>query len=430
MTTATARARVAHSLAMIEHLDDRLRACTWVHTEAGEEAARIDRAPDPGPLAGWTVAVKDNMDVAGTIRSDGLGPPHRPPADRDSESVRRLRAAGAVIVAKTNLEQLSFGATTQNPTWGSCRNPWDRSRIPGGSSGGSAVAVAAGLVDAALGTDTGGSLRNPASFCGVGTLRPSHGLVPVDGVTPLSPSLDVVGPMARRVTDLRRLLAALTGLPALAAEEPRDGLTLDGLTVGVPATYFLDDLEPDVARGFEDVLLLLRGHGARLRTVTLPGVADVPDAMSALQNAEAARTLRDYWDDPRLTNGIRDRMLLGRSVTAEEERLASRVTDAWRQTVNSTFEQVTAVITPATPFTAPPVAAGDLVALSRRINRFTGCWSPAGTPALGLPVTPADNGLPVGAQLIGAVGSDWRLLAIGAAIQAVSGWHEPTPDLS
>ncbi|MDN3353643.1 amidase [Actinomadura sp. DC4] len=422
MTGASARVRVARSLAAIERLDGRLRACVLVRQEATEEAGRIDRAARPGPLAGWTIAVKDNMDVAGTVRSDGLGPPYRPPAERDSEPVRRLRAAGAVVIAKANLEELSFGATTQNPTWGPCRNPWDLTRIPGGSSGGSAVAVAAGLAHAALGTDTGGSLRNPASFCGVSTLRPTHGAVPVAGVTPLSPSLDVVGPMARSVRDLRPLFAALAALPISSSEQP-----LAGLAVGVPDAYFLDDLEPDVARGFEDLLTLLRDHGACLRSVSLPLDAGAVDAMAELQNAEAARALRDHWDDPRLSPGIRDRMRLGRAVTREREQLAAGVAEQWRRTVREAFERVMVVVTPATPFTAPPIAAGDLVTLSRRINRCTGAWSLTRAPVLGLPVTPARDGLPVGAQIVGAPASDWRLLGIGEAIQSVSGWHERVP---
>ena len=366
-----------------------------------------------GPLSGWAIAVKDNMDVAGTIRTDGLGPPHPAPAAGDGVAVARLRAAGAAIVAKTNLEQLSFGATTQNPTWGACLNPWDHQRIPGGSSGGSAVAVAARLVDAALGTDTGGSLRNPAAFCGVSALRPTHGLVPMTGITPLSPSLDVVGPMARRVADLSSLLDALAG-------GAREQVQLDGLAVGVPDAYFCDDLDADVARGFDALLGLLRAAGARLRSVSVAGVEDVPDAQSVLLNAEAAVSLRAYWDDSRLSDGIRERLELGRR--AGDLTHASRTAKAWRQTVARAFATVDMIITPATPFVAPLRADDNLVRLSRRINRTTGVWSLIGGPALVLPLS--RHGLPVGGQVVGPPGADRRLLAIGEAIQAISDWHE------
>lgn len=417
---SAAVARTRASLARIDALDGDLRACLLVRREALAEAAAVDPA---APLAGWTLAVKDNTDVAGTATTDGLAPPHPTPATADATAVRRLRAAGAVIVAKANLEQLSFGATTQNQWWGACRNPWDRDRIPGGSSGGSAVAVAAGLVDAALGTDTGGSLRNPASFCGVSALRPTHGLVPVAGVTPLSPSMDVVGPLARSVAELRPLMNALTG----GRLSPTADATLDGVVVGVPERWFLDELEPAVATAFDALLELLRAHGARLRPLTLAGVADVPEAMAALQNAEAARSLRPWWDDPRLEPGIRDRLELGRAVDDRALVRAERVADAWRRTVADAFAQVTVVATPATPFTAPAIAADDLVALSRRINRCTGVWPLAGVPALSLPLALSPQRLPIGGQLVGAHGDDDRLLAIGAAVQAVSDWHRQTP---
>jgi len=419
----SAYASTRKSLEAIDRLNGDLRACTTVREVALSEAALIDLAVRRGPIAGWTLAVKDNMDVAGTIRSDGLAPPHHPPAAHDSEPVRRLRAAGAVVVAKTNLEELSFGATTQNATWGSCRNPWDRSRVPGGSSGGSAVAVAAGMVDAALGTDTGGSLRNPASFCGLSALRPSHGLVPMEGVTALSPSLDVVGPMARSVVKLGAVLSALTD----TARSAEAAGPIRGLAVGVPATFFVDDLEPDVARGYEGLLALLTCRGAHLRKVALPDLEAVTDAVATLLNAEAARTLRGYWSDHRLSAGVQERLLLGRRTPRAMEDAARRVATTWWKTVSDAFLEVELIVTPATPFVAPLVDEGDLVAVSRRINRFTGVWSLLGVPALALPVEPATNDLPVGAQLVSAPGSDRRLLALGAAIQAVSDWHDRTP---
>jgi aspartyl-tRNA(Asn)/glutamyl-tRNA(Gln) amidotransferase subunit A len=420
----SALARARRSLARIAAADGRLHSCILVRGGATDEAAGVDLLGHGGPLAGWTVAVKDNTDVAGTVRSDGLGPPHPPPATADSTVVYRLRSAGAVVVAKTNLEQLSFGATTQNPTWGSCRNPWDLSRIPGGSSGGSAVAVAAGLVDAAIGTDTGGSLRNPAAFCGVSTLRPTHGLVPMTGVTPLSPSMDVVGPMARRVADLRRLLAVLAGIADESGSQP-----LDGLRVGVPRAFFLEGLEQDVARGFDELLALLRACGARVSPVTPAGAHSAAEAMPILQNAEAARSLRSYWNDPRLSDGIRQRLDLGRSITSSQVELASRTSGAWRQAVEDAFQEVTVIAIPATPFAAPRIVSGNLVTLSRRINRLTGCWSLAGVPVLGIPMGLSGEGLPIGAQIVGRRRSDWRLLAIGEAIQSVSDWHKLTPPM-
>lgn len=416
--------RTLRALARIDALDEPLCSCIAVRKGVLDEAAAVDRTAALAPLAGLILGVKDNFDVRGTIRSDGLGPPYPPPADADSVAVARLRAAGALVVAKTNLEQLGLGATTQNPTWGACRNPWDQERIPGGSSGGSAVAVAAGFVDAALGTDTGGSLRNPAAFCGVSALRPTHGLVPVDGVSPLSPSMDVVGPIASRVEVLRRLLYVLVRRRTNAAP-----LSLAGLAFGIPRTYFLDDLDPDTARGFEDLVALLKVAGAHIVDVSLPGVEAVPEAMSKLQNAEAAQTLHAYWDDPRLQDGIRERIELGRAVGDREREQAARTARAWRRTVATALGRVDAIVTPTTPFVAPTAREENLVQLSRRINRLTGCWSLTGGPALSIPLRPSRLGLPTGGQLVGSVGADWRLLGIGEAIQSISDWHQRTPPL-
>jgi Asp-tRNA(Asn)/Glu-tRNA(Gln) amidotransferase A subunit family amidase len=265
---ADAAAHVDEGLRAIRALDPTLRACIHVREdEASLEARDVDAGVRSGPLAGWTLAVKDNMDLAGSVRTDGLAPGHPPPAQRDATAVRRLRDAGAVVLAKTNLEALSLGATTQNPAWGACRNPWDLTRVPGGSSGGSAVAVAAGMVDAAVGTDTGGSVRNPAALCGISALRPTPGWIPTDGVTPLSPDFDVVGPMARSAGALRAMLAVLAGRPA----PHRLPAALRGLRVGVPDEFFYDDLHPEVAGGCETLLDLLAAAGAALRPVRLRG---------------------------------------------------------------------------------------------------------------------------------------------------------------
>ena len=428
--SSTALARIEQSIARITARDHALRACVRVRAEARDEAALIDQRSESAretPLAGWTVAVKDNTDVAGTVRSDGLGPPHPPPATVDATSVARLRRAGAVILAKANLEQLSFGATTQNDHWGACRNPWDLTRIPGGSSGGSAVAVAAGLVDVALGTDTGGSLRNPASFCGVSALRPTHGLVPVDGVTPLSPSMDVVGPIARTVAELRLVLGVLAG----CAPDPEPAADLTGLRVGVPSDYFFDALDGRVAAGLEELIALLRTHGAVLRPVMLSGVPGAAEAAAVQLNAEAALSLRAWWDDQRISPGIRERIELGRAATGGDRARAASVGAMWRDAVAAAFAGVDVILIPATPFPAPAIETRNLVTLSRAINRCNGVWSLIGVPSLVIPVAATAEGLPVGAQLIAPAGGDARLLAIGEAIQSHSDWHLHTaPDPS
>lgn len=409
---ALAREPVAAGrLDAIHRLDDHLRACILV---------REDATTEPGPLRGWTIAVKDNMDVAGTVRTNGLPPPHAPAAERDAEPVRRLRAAGAAIVAKTNLEELSFGATTQNAWWGRCRNPWDPSRLPGGSSGGSAVAVAAGMVDAALGTDTGGSVRNPAAFCGVSALRPSMGWIPTEGVTPLSPRFDAVGPMARRVHELRDLLAVL------ARRRPRALRRLETLRVGVPEAFFYDDLHPAVAAGCQAAIDEL---GAAVRPVALRGAAGTPDALAVLLNAEAAAIHADRIEDERVDPQVRDRLALGARATNGERAAARRDADRWERAVAAAFEAVDLLLVPTTPMPAPAIDATHMVAVSRRINHLNAAWSLARLPALALPCGSDGDGLPVSAQVVGPPGGDWTLLDVGAAIQERTDWHERRPPI-
>jgi aspartyl-tRNA(Asn)/glutamyl-tRNA(Gln) amidotransferase subunit A len=358
------------------------------------------------------------------VRTDGLAPPHPPPAERDSEAVRRLHAAGALVVAKANLEELSFGATTQNAWWGRCRNPWDPARLPGGSSGGSAVAVASGMVDAALGTDTGGSVRNPAAFCGISALRPSVGWIPTDGVTPLSPDYDVVGPMAHGASELRALLAVL------GDRRPPAPRGLDGLRVGIPEEFFYDDLDPAVATGCGAVIDVLTEVGARIRRIELRDARATPGALAVLLNAQAAETHPDLLDDERIDRQVRDRLSLGRQAGARERAAAREIAARWEREVAAAFEHVDVLLVPTTPMPAPLIDGTHMVAVSRQINRLTAPWSLARLPALALPCGSDARGLPVSAQLVGPRGADWLLLDAGAAIQARTDWHERRPPMA
>ncbi|XAY04353.1 2-amino-5-chloromuconic acid deaminase [Paraconexibacter sp. AEG42_29] len=405
---------------MIAARDVELRACTHVPADAARSAALAEGGcRRRGGLRGWTVAVKDNTDVMGTVRTDGLPPPHPAVAGHDAEAVRRLRSAGAVVVAKANLEELSFAATTQNRTFGSCRNPWDTGRIPGGSSGGSAVAVAAGYVDLALGTDTGGSIRNPAAFCGVSGLRPSRGTVPIGGVTPLAPSFDVVGPIARTAAELRVAFAVVAGTGP--PPEPVAAGLLAGLRVGVPRAFFFDDLQPAVAAGVDAVLAALRGAGAALVAVDLPGAADTGAALAVLLNGEAAQLHGAALEDPRIDEQIKERLRLGLATTTAAREGAAAIAERWRAVVDSALADVELLLVPTVPTVAPVVAGASMVEVSRRVNRNTAPWSLALLPALSLPCPVPAGALPVGVQLVGRAGADTHLLDAGAALQAITG---------
>jgi aspartyl-tRNA(Asn)/glutamyl-tRNA(Gln) amidotransferase subunit A len=362
------------------------------------------------PAGGPTLGVKDNMDVAGTVRSDGLGPPWPPPAETDAACVARMRAAGYAVVAKTNLEELSFAATTQNAYWGACRNPWDVTRLPGGSSGGSAAAVAAGLVDVALGTDTGGSIRNPASFCGVTGLRTTVGSIPFDGVTDLAPEFDAIGPLARSAAEVGRALEALTG-ERRQHPPPR---------IGVPDEFFFDDLHPDVAAGMEALIAELKPAAIRLR-----GAADAGPALQILLNSKAAELHPHWLDDERVEPRIRERLVLGAQVTTAEREEARAVAERWRAAVARAFDDVDVLVCPTTPFPAPLLDDVSAVAVSRAINRLNAPWSLAQLPAISVPLP--QNGLPVGGQLVAPPGGDWLLVALAERLQLATGWHLARP---
>src|SRR4051794_16164082 len=248
--------------------------------DAARAADRAKSKKRLGPLDGVPVAVKDNMDVAGVPTSNGFGGdgPWRVPQE-DSELVRRLRAAGAVILGKLNMEEGALGPTSNNPHFGRVENPYHLGHTPGGSSGGSGAAVAAGLCCAAMGSDTGGSVRIPAAYCGVVGLKPSYGLISTRGVVPLSYRLDHVGPLTRTVSDAALMLSALAGFDPECPDSRRgpsiDGLLpdagrLDGLKIGVLANFEDETQEPGVAAAFREAQAIFRRLGADVRQVRLP----------------------------------------------------------------------------------------------------------------------------------------------------------------
>jgi len=283
-TTAVSVAEA--SLARLREQDGRVHAFATVTADQALAAARAADAAlargDAGPLAGVPLAVKDLFAVRGVVRGNGSTVfAGDPPAAADATAVARLRAAGAVILGTTHMHELAFGPTGVNRALGTPANPWAEGRVPGGSSSGSGAAVAARLVPAALGTDTGGSIRVPASFCGISGLKPTYGRVSRAGATPLAWTLDHVGPMARSAEDVALLLQALAGHdPADATSArvpvPDYGAALDrfrrGARLGVPRHFCLEAVDAEVARAFEAALVELRAAGASVTEVELPSL--------------------------------------------------------------------------------------------------------------------------------------------------------------
>lgn len=433
-------------LARIAELDGRLGSFIMVAREhALAEAERVGharRAGAVGPLAGVPIAIKDLIDVAGIPTTAGAHRLFHTHPARDAILVGRLRAAGAVLIGKTNLHEWAYGVTNVNVHHGPARNPWDLTRIPGGSSGGSAVAVAAGLCAGAVGTDTGGSIRIPAALCGVVGLKPTRGAVPLEGVVPLSRSLDHAGPIARTVGDamlLFRVMAGAATSGAVAGPGAEVERALEGVRIGVPRSFFWDELDGEVAGACESALDTLQGLGAKLCDIELAHAAEAGKALALILSAEATA-----WHEARLRAHpeafgpeIRARLDRGLFVPAPDLAIAlrarERITRAWRDA----FEAIEVLATPTTAI--PPVsieaaqaaAVGAAPSLSGAYTRLTNPFNLTGLPAVSVPCGLTGSELPVGIQFVGPPGAETQVLQVVAdAFEHATRWHRRRPALA
>ncbi|HEY0258434.1 MAG TPA: amidase [Lacisediminihabitans sp.] len=414
------------------------------HAES-ELATGLDR----GPLHGLPVAVKDNIDVAGQHTRAGSVLLGDRPATDDATVVTRLRQRGAVIVGRTNMHELAWGGTTDNPHTGRARNPWDRERVPAGSSGGSGIAVAAGMVVAALGTDTGGSVRLPASVNGVSGLRPTIGRVSNAGVVPLAWTMDTVGPLARTAADAALVHDAIAGWdrrdrttrrepvhPAWPNLPPDGGAEmLSGLRIGIIADYALVGNQPDVASAVRAALDTLAEAGASIEEITVPGVDELVDAQLVVDAVEPSamhidllRTRpRDYGDD------VRTHLEIGLRYTGVEYVQAQRFRAWFRDGLLAAMRHLDVLVTPTLPFTALPHGAesveldGRSTSLTAANMRYTAIGSMAGFPGLSVPVGLDRDGLPVGMLITGRAFDETTVLRVGHAYQAVTEHHRLLP---
>jgi aspartyl-tRNA(Asn)/glutamyl-tRNA(Gln) amidotransferase subunit A len=404
--------------------------------EAERAAARARRNARLGPLDGIPIAIKDNIDVAGVPTSNGFGGQH-PAASADAEVVRRLRAQGAVILGKLNMQEGALGAVNDNPHHGRTSNPFRDGYTPGGSSGGSAAAVAAGLCAAALGTDTGGSVRIPAAYCGQVGLKPSYGRVSARGVVPLSWRLDHVGPLTRTVSDAALLLAGMAGYDPdwpyarnyprqQGAPCPQSTPDLRGLRLGV-LSNLRAAVEPSVEAAFQCAVAVLSALGADVCDVTLPSYDVVRGRRAVLVRVEvdaAAVHGPLYRREPeRFSAEMRGYLDWGLSASAVRLAAADRVIDVAAHELRCALATVDAVLTPTTPQAAfafvgkVPDNVGDFCVLANM----------AGCPAISLAMGANELGLPLGLQLIAAKGQDDRLLAIAWAYEGAAGMSTPPP---
>ena len=445
---------------------------TFVHLAAdaarqAADAADARRAAGRtlGPLDGIPIGLKDTLvtedmpTTAGSRILSGWTAPY------DGTMAARLRAGGAVLVGKTNLDEFAMGSSNERSAAGGCRNPWDRGRVPGGSSGGSAAAVAAGHCLGALGTDTGGSIRQPASFCGVLGLKPTYGRVSRSGVVAFASSLDQVGPLGRSAEDLALLMDAIAGFDprdSTSADRPvpphRDalGAGVEALRIGLPEEYFGPGIDPAVEAAVREAAVRLEAAGARLVPVSLPHTRYALSTYYVLCTAEASSNLARY-DGVRYGQRVEDvdlgamyartrfegfgeevkrRIILGTYVLSAGYRdayydRAQRVRTLIRRDFERAFDEVELLLSPTAPTVAFPLGAKTDDPLTMyAADVLTLAVNLAGIPGLSAPAGFSDEGLPIGVQLMAPWFEEPRLLAAAAALEESADHHRRRPPMA
>ena len=413
---------------------------------SGAEAA-IRNGKDLGPLHGMPIALKDIIYVEGTRSTAGSNFFSEESPQFDAALVSKLRDAGAIIIGKTNLHEFAFGVTTENPHFGATANPWDTSRVPGGSSGGSAAAVVAGCCVGALGSDTGGSIRIPAAVCGHVGLKPTFGRISVHGVLALAQSLDTVGPMCRYVHDVALMMNVLAGY------DPRDvhsencpvpdyteGLDqpIRGRRAGVPKQHFFDNLDPQVERTVREAIKTLEELGVDIIELDLPSAEAGHEVTLTLLTAEAGQFHQERLAAHREDYGVDVRELLedGLALSAAEYINAILVREIVRREFVEAFEKVDCILSPTAPIPAPLRSTHDLSGGSEsnrirpRLTRNTRLINLLGLPSISVPCgfvqvenSDSQEGLPVGLQITGPWWSEKTLLQIAHAYERATPWH-------
>lgn len=401
--------------------------------EAISEARRLDarrrKGEILGPLHGIPITAKDLVWSRGQKTTSGSKIEADFVPDRDAPALASLRSRGAVLLGKTNLHEFAYGVSNVNPHYGTACNPWDRTRISGGSSGGSAVALAAGVGYGSIGTDTGGSIRIPSSLCGVAGLKPTYGRISREGVTPLSWSLDHVGPMARTVEDVSVLYEAMSG-EAVDHREPAGSAPLRDLKVGLHSRYFFENLAPEVAASVRSAVADLESLGASIVEIDLPEIEISGACRNTIAFAEAScyheKNIRtrpqDYGED------TRDLLRLGLLIPATDYLTALRVRRSVFRAFRKAFEGIDILAAPATPATAPPIGAPALETgeeLRSGLLRLAGPFNTVGFPVLALPCGFTERGLPIGLQLAAAPRRESLLLRVGRALERRCGGSSP-----
>jgi len=393
------------------------------------------------PLYGIPVAVKDLYNTKGirTTAGSKFFADHIP--QEDAFTVQKIKKAGAQIVGKTNTHEIALGVTNNNPHYGACKNPWDVTRIPGGSSGGSAVAVATGMAMAALGTDTGGSIRIPASLCGVVGLKATFGRVSLRGILPLSWNLDHAGPITRKVEDAALMLQVMGGydeldptsiktLPGDYYSHLKDGMQDRKIALAVGS--FIEAADREVLEAVHTAALVLKEQGASIVEVNTDFLKEAALANALMTQADGAAFHRERLQEHPDWFGadVRQRLETGAAFTSTEYILARRTQTETKRRLELLFDEYDVLLLPTTPITAPLLDGENAVERARQLTRFTAPFNLAGVPALSVPCGFTKEVLPIGLQIISRAWNEAGVLRAGYAFQQATEWHTKKPEIA
>jgi aspartyl-tRNA(Asn)/glutamyl-tRNA(Gln) amidotransferase subunit A len=428
----------AKAIAHIDRLNSSLCAfititADYAMTRARQAETELNAGRDRGPLHGIPIAVKDLFAMRGVRTTAGSKIFENLVPDFDSAVVERLEAAGAVILGKLNMHEMAYGISSANPHYGAVRNPWDLERSPGGSSGGSGAAVASQIVYGAMGSDTGGSIRIPAAFCGTVGLKPTYGRVSRFGALPLGYSLDHMGPLTRSVRDAAIFLNAIAGRDRRDDTSsrrpvidfiPEDGCSLRGMRIGFPENFYFERIDADVESSVRGAIARAASMGAALKPILVPDIAALSAVGQVTLLAEASAIMEPHLELRNLFGAdVLSRLDQGRLIPATDYINAQRVRRRLRTEFEKLWKEVDCFLTPTTPNTAPRIGE-NTVRLGGRdedsriaATRLVRGINVLGLPALSIPCGLSGAGLPVGLQIVGPPFEEATILKAGAALE-------------
>jgi aspartyl-tRNA(Asn)/glutamyl-tRNA(Gln) amidotransferase subunit A len=440
----------AAHLERIQALDKKLNSFITITAEAAmnqarqaEQELRRDSIPVSKPLGslhGVPITLKDLYETRGVRTTAGSKFFAEYTPETDAEVVEKLFRAGTILLGKTNMHEIALGLTTVNPHYGACRNPWALERVPGGSSGGSGAALAAGLCLGSLGSDTGGSIRVPASLCGIVGLKPTYGRVSLRGVIPLSWNLDHPGPMARRVQDVAMLLQAIAGY------DPGDPSSIDvpvgdylahimdgvkGWQVALMEDEYLDKTDSEILQAVQDAAQVFARLGAKVTPTVFPGAYQAAFANGQMVISDAAAFHRQRLHDQPENFGddVRQRLQAGAELPLSDYILARRTQSLMRRQFDNFFRDFDILLMPTTAVPAPPIEGPDAIEQARLLTRYTAPFNLTGLPAISLPCGFTSTGLPIGLQIVAPAWGEANLLRAAYAYEQATPWHARRPVL-